>query len=53
LETGADLIQIDPPQGNNQAGDRDDNADSDLEGAAASDDNFSYEISDLEKVGTP
>ncbi len=51
METGANLIQIDPPQGNNQAGDRDDNADYDLEGAAASDDDFSYKINDLENVG--
>jgi len=51
LETGADLIQIDAPQGNNQAGDRNNNSESDLEGAAASDDDFSYNISDLQNVG--
>jgi len=46
-----DLIQIDAPQGNNQAGDRNDNSKSDLEGAVTSDGEFSYKINDLENVG--
>jgi len=53
LETGADLIQIDAPQGNNQGGDRNDNAEYDLDGAAVSDDDFSYNISDLKKIWMP